>query len=417
MRRTLCLLLCAILLLSSCSPAQPGPEPQDAPSADQVAQAILTACGQDPAQLQTLEEALDGGDLSAYVSDFYGLPSDSWDDCAVYLSESPVNAFEVSVFRLTDQAQPAEVEAGLEAYRLGRQGGFTGYNPEQAAIVEGGAVLLSDSEGYAALLICEEVDAAQDAFFAALEQPPTSSSTSPTPSVAPSPSGAPATEPASTPIATQPAANTQPAAPAPEPSPAQADPSAWAGRVPYTDPGVDDMSLYDTSAILAAWHSGDPSALSDYDRAIYQRAAEVLGQLLTDSMSDFDKELAIYGWLVAHVSYDYDHYSLFTQVSRDSYTPYNPLMEGKGVCLGFATTFQLLMDLAGVECITVVGASFDSREDHAWNMVRLDGTWYCVDATWDTGLPRQLWRYFNVSSDYMAQTDHQWDYPNTPEAP
>lgn len=412
MRRTLCLLLCTLLLLSACSPAQSNPEPQNIPSADQIAQAVLAACGQDSGQLQTLEEALDGGDLDAYVSDFYGLPAGSWDDCAVYLSTSPVSAFEVAVFRLTGQADPTEVEAGLETYRLGRQGDFTGYNPEQAALVEGGVVLLSNNESYAALLICEQVDAAQDAFFTALEQP--STSPSPSPSVTPSPGGSPAIEPATTaPATTAPITST----PTSEPSPAGADPSAWAGRIPYTDPGVDDMSIYDTSAILAAWRSGDLSALSDYDRAIYQRAAEVLGQLLTDSMSDSDKELAIYGWLVSNVSYDYDHYSLFTQVSRDSYTPYNPLMEGKGVCLGFATTFQLLMDLAGVECITVVGASFDSREDHAWNMVRLDGTWYCVDATWDTGMPRQFWRYFNVSSDYMAQTDHQWDYPNTPEAP
>ena len=86
------------------------------------------------------------------------------------------------------------------------------------------------------------------------------------------------------------------------------------------------------------------------------------------------------------------------------------------MCLGFASTFQLLMDMAGVECLTVVGAAFDSREDHAWNMVRLDGEWYCVDATWDTGVPEGYWSYFNVTSDYMAATDHQWDYASVPEA-
>ena len=29
--------------------------------------------------------------------------------------------------------------------------------------------------------------------------------------------------------------------------------------------------------------------------------------------------------------------------------PYGPLIEGKGVCLGYAETFRLLMDMAGVE--------------------------------------------------------------------
>ena len=94
------------------------------------------------------------------------------------------------------------------------------------------------------------------------------------------------------------------------------------------------------------------------------------------------------------------------------------MLVGKyGICLGFATTFQLLMDMADVECITVVGAAFNSAEYHAWNMVKLEGEWYCVDVTWDEG-NTVAWkhRYFNVTSDFMRQTDHQWDYENTPEA-
>lgn len=375
MRRILSLTLTLLLLLAACVPAQPAIS-QAALPADEVARAVLAACGEDPERLTTLEEQLGGGDVTAYLDDFYGLPAGSWDDCAVYLSLDPVSAFEVSVFRLTAQADADAVLEGLEAYRLDRQGAFTGYAPDQAALAEGGAAVLSGGGDYAALLICEDADAARDAFYAALEQ--------------------------SAPTVSSPAATN--------------DPAVYAGRVPYTDPGVDDMTVYDTSAILAAWRSGDPSSLSEHDRVIYDRASAVLEEVLSDGMSGYEKERAIYTWLTANVAYDYDHYSLFAQVSRDSFTPYNPLVEGKGVCLGFASTFQLLMDMAGVECLTVVGAAFDSREDHAWNMVRLDGEWYCVDATWDTGVPEGYWSYFNVTSDYMAATDHQWDYANVPEA-
>ncbi len=376
MRRALSLTLALLLLLSACSTAQPAATSRAAPSADAVARAVLAACGEDPEGLTTLEEQLGGGDVSAYLADFYGLPAGSWDDCAVYLSPDPVSAFEVSVFRLTAQADADAVLEGLEAYRLDRQGAFTGYAPDQAALAEGGAAVLSGGGDYAALLICEDADAARDAFYTALEQ--------------------------SAPTVSSPAATN--------------DPAAYAGRVPYTDPGVDDMTVYDTSAILAAWQSGAPSSLSEYDRAIYDRASAVLEEVLSDGMSDYEKERAVYAWLTANVEYDYDHYSLFVQVSRDSFTPYNPLVAGKGVCLGFASTFQLLMDMAGVECLTVVGAAFDSREDHAWNMVRLEGAWYCVDATWDTGIPDGYWSYFNVTSDYMAASDHQWDYASVPEA-
>lgn len=366
-----CLLVVA--LLGSCTPEQSLSTSQPAPDPHQVAQAVLAACPDRPDSLQDLTASWDRDRLSSYLSAFYGLEQEDWQDCAVYTAAESALAFEISVFVLTPQADPQQVLEGLEAYRISRQGDFTGYAPDQAALAEGGLAVLSAGEGYAALLICPEPERAQDAFYAALDQ------------------AAPATASASSSLEDR-----------------------FSGRIPYTDPGVDDMTVYDTSAILSAWRSGDPAGLSDYDRTIYDRAVGLLAQLLTADMSDYDKELAVYDWLISNVSYDQAHYSLFASASRDSYTPYNPLVEGKGVCLGFATTFQLLMDLAGVECITVVGAAFQSREDHAWNMVRLNGAWYCVDATWDQG--SQVRSYFNVTSDYMAATDHQWDYAAIPEA-
>ena len=189
----------------------------------------------------------------------------------------------------------------------------------------------------------------------------------------------------------------------------------YPNRGRYVPPGREDMSLYDTSAILKAWRTGDPSALTADDRAIYDRAAWLLGELIHDGMSDFDKELVIYGWIINNVDYDWTQLEVLVETPRTSFTPYGGLVEHRAVCLGFATTFELLLTMADIECITVVGASEDSVEDHAWNMVRLNGEWYCADPTWDMGATRE-WSFFNVTSDYMGKTDHQWDYANTPEA-
>jgi transglutaminase/protease-like cytokinesis protein 3 len=199
------------------------------------------------------------------------------------------------------------------------------------------------------------------------------------------------------------------------------------GRYPYTQPGLDDMTLYDTAPILAAWTSGDTAALSDRDRVILEKCRAVIDQVITADMSDYEKEAAIYCWVTTHGVYDYDHYDPQAELDPDSYNPYGLLTNGKGVCLAFATTFQLFLDLLEVECITVVGASYRSSEDHAWNMVRLDGQWYCVDPTWDLNswdesmgtyldYVRDDCTYFNVTSQYMAETDHQWDYTAVPEA-
>lgn len=167
---------------------------------------------------------------------------------------------------------------------------------------------------------------------------------------------------------------------------------------------------------------GDPAGLSAHDRAIYDSAADVLESILRSSMDGFAKEAAIYEWLLQNVEYDWTHTDVMAETPRESYTPYGGLVNHTAVCLGYATTFQLLMELAGIECITVVGAGAASAEDHAWNMVRLDGEWYCADVTWDRGYWEEgqpngrEWRFFNVTNDYMARTDHQWDYDHVPEA-
>ena len=201
-----------------------------------------------------------------------------------------------------------------------------------------------------------------------------------------------------------------------EASPVQEAGPEWPDRVPFQPPGREDMRLYDTTNILTVWNGGEAD-LTEEEREILDAASGVLAELAAEDMSGYDKELAVYGWLAGHAAYDQDHYDPVNGAPRESYTPYNPLTAGKGVCLGFATTFQLLMDMWDVECITVVGASQYSQRDHAWNMVRLDGNWYCVDVTWDLGSedPRN-WRYFNVTSDYMARSNHQWDYGSVPEA-
>lgn len=191
-------------------------------------------------------------------------------------------------------------------------------------------------------------------------------------------------------------------------------------RVKYTPPGDEDMTVYDTAAILAAWEKRDPSSLSDYDRAIYDAADTLLAQLLTEGMTDLEKETAIYTWMTDNIIYDWKHVSLVGEAAREAYTPYGPLVNGSAVCLGYASGFQLLCDMSGLESVLVVGAGSNSTASHAWNVVKLDGKWACVDVTWDANGREQLgknyqYRYFNISSDEMAKS-HQWDYLNVPEA-
>ena len=385
-KRCFSLLLALLLLLPGCAKKQDETTIQPCEVMVRVMWACTPECGEEEKLFHWyLYDGMRGagfggdgeyysdGEMNELLSGFYGLDGLDWYDAAIVRMEG-ARAFELAVLSVPKGEQDTVVSAWQE-HLLDRQGVFTGYEPEQAALVENAKILTLGQE--VALLICENVPDAQDAFENCYGEGRF--------------------------------ADGVPAFLLPKP---EALPN---GRYAYTDPGVDDMTVFDNSAILAAWRSGDGSGLSGEDRQVLDAAKAVFDQRVTPGMSDYDKELALYAWLTENVRYDHSHYER-QGAPRTSYEPYGPLIGGKGVCLGYATTFQLLMDMADIECITVVGAAFYSREDHAWNMVRLNGSWYCADPTWDEGRAPGLFSYFNVTSDWMALTDHQWDYGSVPEA-
>ena len=402
------LMLC--LILAACGG---GGGAEITPAADVTAAQAAQAVWNSQPDREGLE-ALEGDDLSGHLADFCGL--EDWEEGAVYAA-SGVDAREVTVVLLPDEDAAQAAGERLEAYRQSRQGDFFGYAPEEAERLDKAAVLTAGR--FAALLVCEDMGAARSAFEAALAGEP---GFAPVHTQTPDPTPSPSEPPEPTQTLPEPASPPSPS-PEPEPTPAGVlNPDLdVSGFVPYVQPNASVMELYDTSAIQRAWESGDDSGLSDKDREILERCREVLGEVLTEGMSAYEIELAVHDWLVEWGSYDRTVYDNPNHSGRTGYRdPWGMLVGGYGNCLGYSSTFQLLMDLSGVECITVVGAAFGSREDHAWNMVKLDGEWYCVDVTWDdpTGAARngRHHRYFNVTSADLRETDHQWDYRNVPEA-
>lgn len=58
---------------------------------------------------------------------------------------------------------------------------------------------------------------------------------------------------------------------------------------------------------------------------------------------------------------------------------YGALVEGRSQCWGMATALKAVLDDMGIPCLVVTG-TFNGSE-HAWNMVRLGGTWLACDVT------------------------------------
>ena len=422
-RRTPVLTLALLLafVLAACG----GQEAASPAPADVTAAELARAVAASQEDLSGLP-ALEGEDLTDHLSAFCGL--ETWEDGAVYAAGG-MDAREITVVRLSDEASAETAADTLENYRLERQGDFFGYAPMEADRLDRAAVVQRGC--YAALLVCDDPEAAKETFDACLAgelAPLVEEEGEPVLSV-------PSEEPEATQVLAPETEKPEPS-PTPEPEPTPSEPPEETERpilnpdldtsdfVPFTAPNDANMEIYDTSAIRAAWETGDEDGLSDKDAAILEQCRAVLGELITEDMTDFQKELAVHDWIVEHGSYDQTVHNNPGHSGRTGYRdPYGILVGGYGNCLGYSTTFQLLMDLCDVECITVVGAAFDSMEDHAWNMVRLDGEWYCVDVTWDdptmgNGNTNSVvrHRYFNVTSQHMRDTDHQWDYLYVPEA-
>ena len=131
------------------------------------------------------------------------------------------------------------------------------------------------------------------------------------------------------------------------------------------------------------------SAESNALKAQLEAAADAIFAEITPDMSDFEVELLFHDRIVDAVTY---------AESANCRNAYGALVEGVSVCEGYAEAFQYLCRRAGIEAFTA------NNDDHEWSYVKLDGSWYHVDVTWDDQ-PGISHLYFNRTTDFMLR-DH-----------
>jgi hypothetical protein len=80
-----------------------------------------------------------------------------------------------------------------------------------------------------------------------------------------------------------------------------------------------------------------------------------------------------------------------------------------GVCESYAKAYQYLCRLNDLECLIVTGFN---QENHAWNVVKIDGKWYGVDCTFDeTNKDTLAYNCFGMSAERMSE-DYEKDTPH-----
>ena len=135
-------------------------------------------------------------------------------------------------------------------------------------------------------------------------------------------------------------------------------------------------------------------------------AEQVAAQVGTDSMTEREKAEALYGYLTSHVKYDHRYTSDPEHLPYDTRTTIGALRDGLAICGGYAHSLKLLFEQAGIPCRTVTGSYY--RENHMWNMARLDGAWLWFDATADRGVsPAFGFRHF--AQEELDPTQYRWE--------
>lgn len=168
-----------------------------------------------------------------------------------------------------------------------------------------------------------------------------------------------------------------------------------------------EYEIRSTTHISDAYKSGDESQLSTEDKETLKMAKDVLDEVIEDGMDNYEKEEAIYRWLVKNIGHGSGGTISRPGMNRSAFTPHDVLANRSAVCVGYATTFRMFMHMLDMECRIV------HNEYHSWDLVKLEDEWYHVDVYSDAH--GTLYSNFNMT-DAVCRSGHNWDESALPEA-
>lgn len=141
--------------------------------------------------------------------------------------------------------------------------------------------------------------------------------------------------------------------------------------------------------------------------ALFSKLDSWIDIIKSDNETTADIEKYAHDFLCDKLSYDYNAADSMNQgdYSDDVYycqSIYSAVNNYKTVCAGYALTYELLMNAAGVDTVTVFS------DYHAWNKVNLgNDKWYALDVTWDDyGDASKIdYTFFNKSDEEIQKYD------------
>lgn len=135
-------------------------------------------------------------------------------------------------------------------------------------------------------------------------------------------------------------------------------------------------------------------------RQKFEETADALVEGAKDLKTDLEKEKYVHDLLVDKLTY---------QRGPLDQSAYSAIVEDKTVCAGYTAAMQYLMQKLQIPAYACVGwgGTASSGENHAWNIILIDGEFYNVDCTWDDSDPVN-YSFFNVSDKMNSMHTRGW---------
>ena len=172
---------------------------------------------------------------------------------------------------------------------------------------------------------------------------------------------------------------------------------------------MSEYTIESTKNISDAYKKNSDAGLSDKEKETLKLASDVLDEIITEGMSDYEKEKAIYDWLVKNVGQDKGLLTVIPSSGEDSDNPYGVLKYHDAVCVGYATTFRLFMEMMDIQCMVV----HNTERVHTWDLVKLGDNWYHTDVYSDAESGN--YARFNLNDSMLSQ-EQQWNRDFFPAA-
>lgn len=151
----------------------------------------------------------------------------------------------------------------------------------------------------------------------------------------------------------------------------------------------------------------------DLQKELDEKVNNLLKTIITPEMkSDKSKIKAVYDYIIDNSTPMWKEQDSLDENSKKVYGNANSLLENhKGTAESYADLMAIFLTKMGYENIRVY------NEDHVWNAVKVDNTWYHIDASWayainSTGeLVKIPYKYFMVTEGELKVMDkvHYFD--------